>query len=75
MSPGLRPPSLFRCATHCITLGIERLWFALIAHQPGLKDLAGGALSAGVIGVRHHFRCGTWCRTLRASRRLGEFGL
>ena len=31
--------------------------------------------SLGVIGVRHQFRCGASHRTLRASRRLGEFGL
>ncbi len=29
----------------------------------------------GVIGVRHQFRCGASHRALRASRRLGEFGL
>ena len=31
--------------------------------------------SEAFIGVRHQFRCGALHRTLRASRRLGEFGL
>jgi hypothetical protein len=46
MSPGLRPPSLFCCATQRITLGNERWWFALLAYQHCLKDLVDGALSA-----------------------------
>jgi hypothetical protein len=46
MSPGLRPPSLFCCATQRITLGNERWWFSLLAYQPSLKDLVDGAFSA-----------------------------
>jgi hypothetical protein len=56
MSPGLRPPSLFCCAIQRITLGNKRLWFALLAYQPCLKDLVDGALSAGVFGVRVQIR-------------------
>ncbi len=35
-----------RYATHYSALGGERRWFALVAHQPCLKDQVGGALSA-----------------------------
>jgi len=31
--------------------------------------------ATGVIGVRHQFRCSAKRCTLRASQRLGEFGL
>jgi|GEM_PF-3249775 len=45
MSPGLRPPPLFRYATHCVAFGNQRRWFLRVAYQLGWKDQAAGALS------------------------------
>jgi hypothetical protein len=45
MSPGLRPPPLFRYATHCAAFGKQRWWFLRVAYQLGWKDQADGALS------------------------------
>ncbi len=65
--------------TGCITMSDHLVGY--YAHN----RLHGGVISAGldamgglavrVIGVRHQFRCGASHRALRASRRLGEFGL
>jgi len=46
MSSGLRPPPLFRYATHYAAFGKQHWQFAQDAYQPCLKDQAGGALSA-----------------------------
>jgi hypothetical protein len=45
MSPGLRPPSLFRCATQRITLGNKRLSFANFEYRSRMQDQVVGALS------------------------------